>query len=464
MPQLLDNLLTPYRPANPFRQPCFAVWTDYAASQGGFSTFDHNLNCIGRYIYNNSTSRNSQMSSTAAPELFDTWTNTQHNQTQFVISTNSNTCKGTSAVGYLGNMAISMGDGYTGDVTGTTGYNTYRAAAFRDCGTIVNETDQRYAVWWQNQQMIIGPRSANWYGWNNAALNAQRITVTNKQAGFASTKYGTSSYNAKTNKLCVLETNGSYTWRPTVYSNVPRLINYVENPYSYMADQAAARDQYTGSDLYTYFNTAANYSTSYVQWTGKPTNSTSEDNQRLIAVMCDNDKIVTFQQIPSYGAWVHRWAANGTAEGSIRNMSWTTSYGVEQGTQFGARWCVSSDGRYIMAYCPSYYYNCGYMAALIRVSDGKMLWDQQNDSSYGYQFHPIGVSSFMVYRDPNTDGGAGCYEQWIDADHMMLTNADNAQVNFGRSNLTQLRGGNWYSTDYPARVPLIYDTKLFTTI
>jgi len=460
MSQFLGNSLTTYTSSNPYRQPCFAIWTSYS-SQGGFSIFDHNYNCIGRYTMSNSGSKASTMNSTAAPENFDTYSNSQHINTQFVISTNSNTSKGTACNGYLGNLAFSMGGGYAGDVVGTTSYNTYRAQAFRDVGTIVNETDQRYAIWWLSDRMIIGPRSANWYGWNQNALNAQRVTVSSKQSGFTSTKYGSSSYNAKTNQLCVLEANGAYVWRPTVYNNVPRLIRYVENTYVGMADQAAARDQYTGSDLYTFFNTPANYSLTYAQWTGKPSNANAEDNQRVIPVMCDDGKIVSFQMIPSYGAWVHRWNANGTAAGSVRNMSWTTSYGIDQGPQFGARWCVSSDGRYVLAYCASYYYNCGYHAALIRVSDGKVLWDQSLDSQYGFCFHPIGKSGFACYRDVNNDGGTGNYEQYIDADYMMLQNADNAQVNFGRSNITQLRGGNWYSTDYPARIPLIYDTKLF---
>ena len=53
-------------------------------------------------------------------------------------------------------------------------------------------------------------------------------------------------------------------------------------------------------------------------------------------MLCDNDRLVMFQMIPSYGSWVARWNSptvdgNGNCQGSVQNMSWTTSYGVDQG-------------------------------------------------------------------------------------------------------------------------------------
>ena len=463
MPQLLGNILSTYQPSNPYRQPCFAIWSNNG-SFGGFSTFDHNYNCIGRMIYNDSAYGASRMRSTGAPEIFDTYGGTQHNLTNFVASSNGDMCKGTASCGYLGNISISMGDGFSGDLTGTTGYQTYRAVGFRDCATIVNEVDQRYAIWWENAQMTVGPRSANWYAYNRQILNSNRTNVSNKQSGYGSTKYGMASYNAKTNQLAVVEANGGYGFRPTVYNNVPRLAKYFDNIYFGLADQATARAATTEGTLYDHFNNASNYTTSYAAATGKPTNGSTEDLQRGIIVMCDDGKIVMFQMISSWGFWTHRWNANGTAAGNIISNSWTTSYGIDQGTRFGARWCVSSDGRYVMAWCASYYYGSGYWAVLIRVSDGKTLYDFNQDSTYGYQFCPIGPSSFHCMRDVNSDGGSGCYAQHIDADYMMNTSADLARVNFGRSNLTQLRGGNFWSTDYPAIIPLIYDTKMFAQI
>lgn len=465
MPQFLGNTLTNHTASMAaYRQPCFAIWSSNS-SEGGFSVYDHNLYCMGRFSHHNSgPGGGTGMNSTGSPEMFDSFaTNANHNTSTYASSNDTYWSHGTMAVGHLGHLAMNIGEGYAGEMQGTSASSSYRAQAFRDVGTIVNEPRQDYAIWLTTSVFRLGPRAANWYASLNSGRGASEntMTLTPKQSGYSSTAYGMLSYNAKTNQMCVVEQNGSYGSRPTVYSNVPRLAQYSENFYQDMATQTAARNATTGSNLYTYFNTAANYTTAYVVASGKPTNGSTEDNTRGICVMCDNGKVVMFQMIPSYGAWVHRWNADGTAAGSIKNYSWTTSYGIDQGTRYGARFQVSSDGRYVLAYCASYYYCAGYMTALIRVSDGKVVWDQNNDSTYGYQYTPVGKSDFYVVNDTNADSGSGLYSQYIHADHIMYTIADGAQGNFGRSMRTQLHSNNFHSTDYPIIIPMMYDTKLF---
>lgn len=467
MPQFLGNTLTNHTASMAaYRQPCFAIWSSNS-SQGGFSVIDHNLYTMSRFSHHNSSpGGGAGMSSTGSPEMFDTYaTNSAHDTSATPTSSSSYWAHGCAAVGYLGNVAMNIGDGYAGEMQGNTAASNYRGQAFRDVGTIVNEPRQDYAIWLTTDRFRIGPRSANWF----ASLNSGRgtstnvLTLTPKQSGYASTAYGNVSYNAKTNQMCVIERDGSYGARPTVYSNVPRLSTYAENFYQDMATQTAARNATIGSNLYTFFSTAANYTTTYAAASGKPTNGTTEDNYRSIPVMCDNGKIVMFQMIPSGGnyAWVHRWNADGTAAGSIFSQSYTTQYGMDSGNQFGARFQVSSDGRYVLAYCSSYHYNTGYQAALIRVSDGKVVYDYNNDSTYGYQFVPVGKSDFYMGVDVNADGGAGLYCQYIHADHIMHTFADGSRADFARSRLTQLHSSNFYSTDYPVMIPMMYDTKLF---
>lgn len=465
MPQFLGNTITNHTAAMAaYRQPCFAIWSNNS-SQGGFSVYDHNMYCSGRFQHHNSSpGGGAGMNSTGAPELFDTFYSNNGFQTNGTPgSSNSFYGHGTASVSYLGNLSFTIGEGFAGEMMGTSSSPSYRGQSFRDVGTIVNEPRQDYAIWLNSTAFRIGPRSANWYSSVNSGIGSSHHTMTlsNKAGTHNSTKYGMLSYNAKTNKLCVIEQNGSYSSKPIIYNDVPRLSLYAENIYQGMSDQSAARNATTGSDLYTFFNTAANYSTSYSTSTGKPSNQTAEDNQRGITVMCDDGKIVMFQMIPSYGAWVHRWNADGTAAGSVINMNWTTSYGIDQGTAYGARFQISSDGRYVMAYCASYYYNSGYQAAIIRVADGKVVYDFNNDSTYGYQCVPIGKSDFFMARDVNGDSGAGLYAQYIHVNHLMHTVADGGRANFGRSNLTQLFSNNFHSTDYPIIIPIKYDTKLF---
>jgi hypothetical protein len=411
------------------------------------------------------------MNSTGAPEMFDVAANTQgQGMTNSPGSSTAYYQKGPNSCGYLGNVCFTMGEGFAGDMTYSSGTATYRGNAFRDCGTIVNEIDQNYAIWIRytttnTLQFVVGPRNAASYHSQTVNRNdARSLTITTKNASYGSTMYGNMSYNVKTAKLCILECNGSYGFKPTVYSGVPVLKQYSENQYYGMTEQSAARAAKTESNLYTHFNTAANYATNYVVWTGKPTNGSTEDNTRCIPIMCDNGKIVAFQMISSWGFWAHRWNADGTAEGSIFSSSHTTSYGVDSGAGYGARFCVSSDGRYILSYCAAYYYSCGAMMMLTRVSDGKSIYDFIHDTTYAYMFTPMGKSDFACFRDVNSDSGSGMYHQHITSDWLMWTTADKGRVNMCRNFMTQMLSSNYNSTDYPTMLPIIYDTKIFNNL
>ena len=215
-----------------------------------------------------------------------------------------------------------------------------------------------------------------------------------------------------------METNDSYTFQPFVWSNCPNLRSYAhsQNWYQGQTEQNAARD-ISNSTLSTYFNTTSNRSPasgsgSYGQSTGKPTNQTTEDQRRGHLVLCDNDRIVFHQMIPSYGSWTGRWNSpsvdgNGNCQGSIRSTSWTTSYGYEQGTRYGARFTQTSDGRYVAMYCPAYYYGAGIMITIVRVSDGKSLHTTWTTSSESVIPCPFGKSNFLMVSSRNTDGGQG---------------------------------------------------------
>ena len=465
MPTLLGNTLTNYTPSNAYLQAAFAVWSNQSAN-GGYSIYDHNYNCIGRFMLNNSNrgGGGATMSSTGAPSSEDYYGSRYALTSSQPSSTTDCYSQGAPSAGFLGNISHAMGSGFAGDLIRQSTELAYRSYAFRDVGTIVNESDQVYAIFNNSTSISIGPRSATWYGMQRYNVGEGYLTVTTKNSGYNNTRYGRISYNAKTNQLCIIESNGSYIHKPVVYNNVPRLSQYSNREFFGTTEQLAAFTQATSSNLYTYFNTAANYSTAYAASTGKPTNNSSEDNYRGVPVMCDNGKIVFAQMIPSYGFWVHRWGTTGLAEGAIVNQSNTTSYGIDQDTYYGIRFVVSSDGRYVMAYCASYYYQAGIYCALIRVSDGKTIYDFEHPNSNGYQFTPIGKSDFMCQNGQNANSGSGLRFQHIASDWLMNTTADSARANIVRTQSNQIIGSNYNSTDYPCIVPLMYDTKPFNDL
>ena len=463
---LLSQYVGGYTPGDPYKQPAFAIWGSNG-SQGGYSVLDHNLNCIARFMYNNSDiGKGAVMSSTGAPELFDSNSTSQYAMTNAEPSS-STTSDIPAWNGYLGHLCHSMGftqgSNGTGDLMGSGAYATYRGQGHRDVGVIVNDIYQDYAFFKNTTSLRIGPRSLTWYAHISYNQSTDYLTLAYKNAGYSGTTYGSMSYNATTNKLVVMESNGSYTWKPTIYSNVPKLRYYAGKMWRDDTDSYSAGTASTGI-LYTFFANAANYSTSYAAATGKPRNNDTEDNQRCIPVMCDDGSVVMYQMIPSGNpnAWISRWNSAGTHSGSLKTWAGTTSYGLAQGDQFGARFVISSDGKFVLAYSCYYYYGAGTHVALIRVSDGKFVWDTQDESTSGYFYTPIGKSDFFCMKTTNGDSGSGVYHQTIASHELMNNAADNTQVNMCRGFLTQTISSNFYSTDYPILISLQYDTALFS--
>ena len=462
---LLSNFVGGNVPGQAYKQPAFACWSNNG-TQGGWSIYDHNFHCIGRFMLNNSNvNGGGTMSSTAANEMTDSYAASAFTQTGTTTG-NNDTYAQPQFNNYLGNCLLSIGftqgSNACGDIMGSTGYEQ-RGYGLADCGVIVNEPNQDYAIFMSGSgRLRIGQRSMNWYVHQRVVNTQNYTTVTAKQSGYnLNSIQGRISYNAKTKKVCIIEVNDSYGARPTVYNAVPNLRYYAPSLFRGVAEQSAAYAAGTTGPVYDFFNTAANYTTTYVAATGKPANSQGEDNYRGIPVMCDNDKIVWIQMIPSNNVWMSRWNADGTHTGALINRGLTTSYGTDQGFRYGIRHQVSSDGRYVLVHCPYNYYGSGSKVFLVRVSDGKTVWDESNNGTYGFFYTPIGKSDFVMLENVNADGAAGIHHQSILSDAIMNQTADLAQVNMCRSYVPGFMHSNFYSTDYPMFASIQYDTALF---
>lgn len=455
--------------SDPWQQPCFTVYSmEHSNGGGGFFSYDHNLNCLsnvrgsGNQHYGSYRTYNDQ-----ASEFMQNYASHQHYETTGDASSNSERPSLTSFVGYLGHIMFTPAqpNGFGGWLrNGPPGANR-AGKAFRDCNVIVNETKQDWAWFTQHNggthQVRFTQRSANTYYSDNESGYGGYINVS---CAWSQSMYGGGCYNKKTNKVCFMETNTGHVFKPIIYSGVPdlRAIATNVNPYYNITERSNSYSEHSTGELYDFFNSSSNR-TQYDNSSGKPTNNTNEDNYRCITVLCDNDKVVMFQMIPHYGCWTHRWNSSGNSEGNVWNASHTTSYGYEQGDKFGVRWQVSSDGRYVMAYCPSYYYGTGLMCVLIRVSDGKILYGQHNDGSYGHQFCPLGKSDFICAMQVNTDGGQGMYYRVIRSQREMMRLNDAANFNPRDNMRTYMIDTPFYSTAYPALIPAYYDTSLFTS-
>lgn len=247
------------------------------------------------------------------------------------------------------------------------------------------------------------------------------------------TGYGNMGYNQNTKKLIIMVSDGNYNQRPQQYTLTS----------DYDLKQIAKGEIQVGYNYDLVGNLKINLEIdgSVDNSTNRPAPSISETNYRGVVVPCDNGNVVHHVQLGnvSGGAFTTRWTLNGAGDDLIYDTNFnftgqTTSYGYEQGSEYGVRHNVTNDGKYVIAYSPYYYYSGGMKASIIRVSDGKVVMMQMNETSWGFNLVPFQRNKFIV--------GIVAYpannHKWIvDCDQIMDTHADGTMVN------PYLTSGSW---------------------
>ena len=465
---------------DPFEQPCFTSYTGQYNHTSGYFTWDHNLerhnwihgdhNQHGMYRSDNTSYATEFIQDQGSSQWFNT-------QSQPDSSTDRpNLC---SYTGYLGHQCFintSRTGGATAWFTRSPG-SERRAYAFRDVGTLPGETHQDYAIYchWGGD-LRIGQRNPTEYF---SGINYNYMPTVNIPDGWSNQMYGGVSYNRKKNYLLFMETNDSYTYQPWLWKNCPNLraiANAGSNFHYNEVERYSNHNMSSECSLWKdYFNDTSNRQTGghensgyYSYHTGKPTNNSTEDQRRCVPVICDNERVVMFQMIPNYGAWVCRWNSpsvdgNGQSQGSQKNFSGTTCYGIEQGHRYGARWTQTSDGRYIAMYSPYYYYGAGVHMTIVRVSDGKTLHSQWQTSGDTCIPVPYGKSNFLMASSRNTDGGSGVRFGIFFCDWRFANRNNNDDPDmFGTMDMSEYTyDSSYHSTAYPAIIPAIYNTAVF---
>ena len=465
---------------DPFEQPCFTSYTGGYNHSTGFMTWDHNLN-RHQWVHGDHSNHGmyrSDNTSYATEFIQDQgssqWFNTQNQPGGSTDRPNLCTYSG-----YLGHQCF-INASRTG---GTPAWfvrspgSDRRAYAFRDVGTLPGETHQDYAIFCNfGGAFRIGQRSATEYF---AGINYGHMPTFDIPDGWSNQMHGGVSYNRKKNLLLFMETNDSYTYQPWLWKNCPdlRAIAAKGSDFHYnKAEQYGAYNMTSQSSLYQdYFAQTSNRQTGsytnsgyYDYASGKPTNGSTEDQRRCIPVICDNERVVMFQQINGYGAWTCRWNSptvdgNGNSAGSQKNFSGTTTYGIDQGHRYGARFVQTSDGRYIAMYSPYYHYGAGVHMTIVRVSDGKTLHSQWQTSGDTCTPVPYGKSNFLMASTRNTDGGSGLRFSTFFCDWRFNTLNNNADPDaFGIMDQSEYTyDSDYYTTSYPAIIPSQYNTAVF---
>lgn len=470
------------RTIDPFHQPCFCTYNyEYSGGGGGFIAYDHNLNITAMNRGDGASYGMWRSYTTGGYEFFDSTANTEYSETTSHASSHTQRASQTNQVGYLGHQRFTQASDRTQSgawPVGTSGASSYRGQAFRDCLVIAGETHQDYAIFGQHNgatgtRFTTLERSASLYYHALSHDNGTECNIPIKESGYQS-MYGTGCYNKNTQKLLIMECNTSGKYKPVVWSNVPdlRALSHSDGASYANVDERYAAYSESDTFMQAYFSTDSNadYATYEIGPSTSLNNYSSyaETYYRGIPVLHDNGMISLFTYMPNGGgnAGSHftQWAADGTCQDELHRYNHgNQTYGYEQGACFGARWQCSSDGRYVWAYSPTYYYGSGWTGVFMRVSDGKYLWFDYNDTTYGHQTCPLGKSSIFINLSYNTDGGPGMYHIVHDLDYEFSRRENGSEwTNFFSQQLTHFIDGAYNSTSYPGLIPATYDTSLFT--
>ncbi len=468
---------------NPYSQPCFSTYAcEHSVHGCGWILFDHNLECIGKYVGDGNYHHNQFRTYTSySPEFFNNFASSAYMETTSHASSNSNYGSNTCNNGYLGHMGHYSVTEYAktaGYVRGWPSAESYNAYGFRDVNSIVGDENQDWA-WFTNREgsghrVMFGQRSSAKYyqNWNREGANMIQfpIQTASGPSGGGTTDnrfYGGSCINTRAKKVVLMQTDGNGYKQPIVYNDVNmdwRAYALANNYYEGTTKGNSAKSD-SDSKIYQFFNNSANY-TAYDKAShanAQSYSSAGESYWRTQSCICDNGIVYTFSMTPSDGCSFEKWNANGTYAGVEWRGNWTTSYGYEQGNRFGSRWQVSSSGDYWWAYCPSYYYGAGLYWVCVRVKDGKWMYFQTNDSSHGRSLAPMGRNKMVNSYSTNKDD-PGTYFRVHDFDYefMRRSNGSNySQFDNNYNNYLLDTAGN--STGYPFIIPAMYNTSMFSS-
>jgi hypothetical protein len=455
-------------------QPAFAIhggdWDHH-----GSMVYNHKLEMLGREFMSNGSNgmthyfRGGNAGSNAADGISQM--SNYHPQSN--VSTDEYRMQQTNANSELGHMLFNV----AGRGVYSYNYPRHTSRAAKNLGCVVGSYKQDILIFREASKAWMMPRNnwhsqtsmeASYYDYPSSKLHWSIDT----QSGFSANGVpdassgdgkGCIGYNTNTNKIAYMR-RSNYNHFPVVHSHTMNLrdvtIGKTDKP-TWPNNTWSTWVSKTGATIVS-DGTTQQY---------KSSNQDGEDRNRGVTILCDNDKVVYFQMIPHVGATITRFSAdaNPTRELYYANQ-WTTSYGMDNGSEFGSRYQVTTDGKYVICYCASYYYGSGYYAAIVRVSDGKMTFSRRNDSNNGFQFATFGPGNDVYcLSSTNSDGqyhpkgGIFNCAELIDKYGDSVSSGNGVSMFDFDTYLSDQSGLDvvGYTTCYPCLIKIPYDKTVF---
>lgn len=250
---------------------------------------------------------------------------------------------------------------------------------------------------------------------------------------------GMVTYNGRTNTLALIETRSqSNDYRIHVWKNVNVDLDtedFVTGDLHSFLSQAKAVGTPLSLDAnaYYYYNDFSlnrNSSSSY-----------NESRYRAKIFISDDGTKVGFSRMTPSNEFIYAvinldFATTTAVVDFKQNLGLTTSYGWEQGSNYGIRHEITWDNKWAVTFCPYYYYGSGMMAYFQSTEDPDVYYyASDTDTNWGCQIFPFHRSKFGYNKSSNNaDGNQGARLNILDPDGMYQNGYyDNSAISTGSS-------------------------------
>jgi len=474
------NLIIPTSELIPGPLPTFATWQwywgDHNQNSGGFQVYDSGLNMIS------SSKAGSTKSDTGDVNIATRWTIYANGRAEIMTGDQNNEQGGGSGECYwtqsnytsnsqaYSNMSTVSGGQWgsthfrfpTYNMVGNTfartpsGWGHYKSR----CGVVIchEGVRPRYSIWQDNAEIRFHIRGVT----EGSGGYIDRISDINSATystwGSIGNGFGQVGYNDRTRTFALIESTTNNTNRIHVWKN----LNDGRSLQSPKMGAGYARTFFSEAKDGGTNGVKASYRYYDFTWSsGGSTNSEPTYRKRVIvgdngiigmARFCPNGHATEYATLdlvsatPSTDASEHL-----TTTGSYARMNNTTSYGRDQGDNYGMNHNITWDNSVVACYAPYYYYGSGMHAYYIDTyNPTKTLRSENNSSTNGCSLVPIGESSFMWRANEwNMDSGQGVRMAWVPIRNMItnLRDQNNSPISLNQIFDPATTGSNGYMFD-----------------